>query len=282
MRNYYSPIIITGMHRSGTTLLSKILEDNGVFMGKYKESNNESKFFLRINRWMLSTIGASWDNPKSFNNINDDTKNLIINRINNIIESRLNFYYFGINSFILKKKFNNYPNQWGWKDPRNTFTLEIWSKLFPESKIINIERHPLDSSLSLLKRQSTYREIDKNMKNKFYYPLTNLLSISHSSLVSSTLLNNIDDCLKLTKKYILESKKNQSKYNKNIINVTYEDLLIEPIKTITAIFRHCNVIVTDNQIKQSIKYIDSSNINKYKNEKLIYESKILDELGYND
>ena len=40
------PIIIIGMHRSGTTLLSKLLEKCGVFMGTKKEENNESIFFL--------------------------------------------------------------------------------------------------------------------------------------------------------------------------------------------------------------------------------------------
>ena len=85
MKNNHYPIIITGMHRSGTTLLSKILEKNGVFIGRYKEINNESKFFLRINRWMFTMLGASWDNPKSFDNISNDTKKIILNRVNNII-----------------------------------------------------------------------------------------------------------------------------------------------------------------------------------------------------
>ena len=39
------PIIITGMHRSGTTLIVKLLENNGVYFGSYKDSNKESIFF---------------------------------------------------------------------------------------------------------------------------------------------------------------------------------------------------------------------------------------------
>ena len=78
MKEKYSPIIITGMHRSGTTLLSQLLEKNDIFMGRYKETNNESKFFLRINRWMMTTIGASWDNPKTFNVISNETEKLIL------------------------------------------------------------------------------------------------------------------------------------------------------------------------------------------------------------
>ena len=282
MNNEIQPIIITGMHRSGTSLLSKIFESNGVFMGKYKEKNNESKFFLRINRWMFSMLGASWDNPKSFKHIDNDTRNLILNRINNIILSRYNFYYFGLKSLLFKKSFYNNPNQWGWKDPRNTFTLELWLKLFPNAKVVNIERHPLDSSLSLLRRQEIFKDIDMKMKNKFYYPLTNLLSISHSSLISSTLINDIDDCLEITKKYILESYKNEKNYKKNIISIKYEDLLMKPKETINNVFNHCNLILDEKNINKIIQTINSSNLCKYKNKNITYNSNILNELGYDE
>ena len=43
------PIIITGMHRSGTSLLTNFLSDCGVFMGKSLDGNYESVFFQRIN-----------------------------------------------------------------------------------------------------------------------------------------------------------------------------------------------------------------------------------------
>ena len=281
MKKKYSPIIITGMHRSGTTLLSKILEKNGVFMGRYKEINNESKFFLRINRWMFTMLGASWDNPKSFHNISIDTKKIILNRVNNIISSKYNFYFFGLHSLFLKKSFNDLPFKWGWKDPRNTFTLPLWLKIFPDAKVVNIERHPLDSSLSLLNRQKSYKEIDLKMKNKFYYPLTNLLSISHSSLISSTLINDIDDCLKITKEYILESNENNNNC-KNIINIKYEDLLSNPYDTIEYIFNHCNLIINEQTINNIIKTIESSNINKYKNNNLVYNVNVLRELGYDE
>ena len=80
------PIIITGMHRSGTTLLSKIIENNEVFLGKYKEINNESKYFLRINKWILSSIGASWDNPKSFLKLSNEEILLLSNKIDQTLK----------------------------------------------------------------------------------------------------------------------------------------------------------------------------------------------------
>lgn len=39
------PIIIVGMHRSGTTMITKMLENLGLFVGDQKEINNEALFF---------------------------------------------------------------------------------------------------------------------------------------------------------------------------------------------------------------------------------------------
>ncbi len=60
-----SPIIVVGMHRSGTTMLVRQLEALGLFMGSKKESNYESTFFLNINRWLMTQTGGAWDNPQS-------------------------------------------------------------------------------------------------------------------------------------------------------------------------------------------------------------------------
>ena len=40
-----SPVIVIGMHRSGTSLLSENLAELGVFNGWYQGTNNESFFF---------------------------------------------------------------------------------------------------------------------------------------------------------------------------------------------------------------------------------------------
>lgn len=55
-----APIIIVGMHRSGTGLLVRLLERCGVFMGDKQTRNGESKFFQTLNRQMLDSFGCSW------------------------------------------------------------------------------------------------------------------------------------------------------------------------------------------------------------------------------
>ena len=49
------PVIIIGMHRSGTSMLTRLLEKAGLFVGHEKENNWEAWFFPKINQWLFST-----------------------------------------------------------------------------------------------------------------------------------------------------------------------------------------------------------------------------------
>lgn len=66
------PVIIIGMHRSGTSLLSRVLEQTGVFMGNKKDENNEALFFLKFNDWILKQANATWDNPYNYTCVNEE------------------------------------------------------------------------------------------------------------------------------------------------------------------------------------------------------------------
>ena len=180
--NKTGPIIITGMHRSGTSLLSEILMKQGVFMGSKLDSNSESVFFQRINKWILSCIGSSWDNPRTLKDLENEDVDVIINRLNKVLNSRFSKSLFlGKKNLLYNKSLNEMDVIWGWKDPVNTFTLFIWKQIFPNSKIININRHPLDVSASLINRESNLKSKDK--ESLFPEFLSSLLTISTKDLV---------------------------------------------------------------------------------------------------
>jgi hypothetical protein len=40
------PVIILGMHRSGTTMVTKLLEEVGLFVGDRLDENHEAVLFL--------------------------------------------------------------------------------------------------------------------------------------------------------------------------------------------------------------------------------------------
>ena len=60
-----SPLVVIGMHRSGTRLLVKVLEKLGVFMGADQQADSESIAFMQINEEILHQCGAFWSEPMS-------------------------------------------------------------------------------------------------------------------------------------------------------------------------------------------------------------------------
>ena len=60
-----SPLVVIGMHRSGTRLLVEVLDKLGVFMGADRQADSESVTFMLINEAILHQCGAFWSEPMS-------------------------------------------------------------------------------------------------------------------------------------------------------------------------------------------------------------------------
>ena len=283
-----SPIIITGMHRSGTSLLSRIIEYNGIFLGSYKDINNESIYFQNINKWLMSINSSSWDNPSSFlDSINSDNFKINTKKLGLIINSKSNFKYFGLKNIIINKNFFTYNKMWGWKDPRNIFTLPFWLELFPDSKVIIVSRHPFDVVNSLLKREKNNIKDDKNNISKYYpYFLITFFRLSNFSNRSSLLIKDFDDGINLYIKYFDESKRLLDKYKKNIKIVRYEDLITNKVESINEVLQFLNIksINKNNKFLETINEDRAFNFrldNNFDKSKFKKYQIILEKYGYN-
>jgi len=140
-------VIITGMHRSGTSFLSRALNLCGVDLGP------ESDFFD-------SELNPKFGNPRGhWENIN------IINLNEEILKVNSGTWHNLPNSLIknpesLEKKqqkilqsfYLNHALAYGCKDPRFCITLNKWKKQLPNFVIVGIFRHPLKTAESLKKR----------------------------------------------------------------------------------------------------------------------------------
>ena len=269
------PIIITGMHRSGTSLITKILSKY-IFIGNKVDFNNESLYFQRINRWLLSCNSCSWDNPLTFNELNENESNILISKLNENINKKLpSLIYFGFKNIFYNNNFFNLKTMWGWKDPVNVFTIYLWSKVFDEFKIININRNPLDVSYSLLNRQEKLNSIDSSMSNNnLLSSFIPLLSINKGNIYSSFKINNINDCLKLYKKYYDQMIVNDSMF-KQILNIRYERLIADSHNELRKVYEFCNI--DTSSIDSDIKIINNRKIYN-KNKKNEYDISLLNGL----
>ena len=278
--NTIGPIIITGMHRSGTSLLSKILISQGIFMGSKLDSNSESIFFQRINKWILSCIGSSWDNPRTLKDLESEDIDVITNRLNKVLNSRFSKSLFlGKKDLLYNKSLNEMDVTWGWKDPVNTFTLFIWKQIFPNSKIININRHPLDVSASLINREANLKDKDKeSLFPDFLSSLLPVLSINKGDILSSFNIKNINDGLILYKKYIDEMESNKKLYN--VLDIKYEELIMDSNKVLKEIFNYLDINISDDECQDIVRIMDKSRVYAFRNTKLDFDKSLLEAIDY--
>ena len=123
MTTRYSPVIIIGMHRSGTTMITRLLESLGLFVGHNKESNHEAIFFHRINLWIASQCGGFWDHPEPIHELveNRDIRPMVTNYIDGyLLQSPRTVSFLGWRKYLRYRNPRNLDVPWGWKSPLNT------------------------------------------------------------------------------------------------------------------------------------------------------------------
>lgn len=131
-------IAVLGMHRSGTSCLTGLLEDADVYLGNVSKKNpynlkgnQENLRIMHLNDAILADNNASWDNPQTGNAVwNAERKK----ELEDII-----------------KEYEGEKN-WAFKDPRALFTLDGWLEMLPDLKFIGTFRHPLAVAQSLHNR----------------------------------------------------------------------------------------------------------------------------------
>lgn len=212
MSQKFEPIIVIGMHRSGTSLLSSLLKGAGVHMGAQLSSHVESLFFQHINRSILSRYKSRWDDVEEIVTALKQPAILMkeANHVRDCLYKDDGFRNsLGLkNSLLLKVGINRV--KWGWKDPRNTITLPVWLKIFPKAKVIHIVRNGIDVAISLLRRElgrniNTGIPQDAAIKNKTLSDFSQLWA-----LYTETGFNNMASVAK-----------------ENKLVVRYEDLLAQ-------------------------------------------------------
>jgi hypothetical protein len=140
------PVCIAGMHRSGTSMVTSLLNDCGLFLGPEEqlvgkaldntEGFWENSNFVKLNEDILAHFGGSWDEPPVFT-VRwefDESLNPLLQRGNELVQS-----------------FSGH-GPWGWKDPRNSLTIAFWRRIIPELRFVVCVRNPLEVAHSLFVR----------------------------------------------------------------------------------------------------------------------------------
>lgn len=145
-------LIVAGMHRSGTSVVSQWLYKCGLHMGEdllgpgigNTEGHFEDTDFLSfheeiLRQQQLPESGLIETYPLEISSFDKQ-------RLKNLIE------------------YKNYKNcEWGWKDPRTCLLLQVYEELIPEARYLVVIRDYQSSVSSLINR--ILKDLDKKERN---------------------------------------------------------------------------------------------------------------------
>lgn len=141
------PVLVLGMHRSGTSFLASFLQSLGVFLGEH-------------------LVGARRGNPRG--HFEDEA---VLEFHQKALAARLDPEGWLFDEGMMRQSplhFEPTPEEyraarellegrrragwWGWKEPRTCLFLPFWQGQMPHLRGIIVYRHPLEVHLSMLRR----------------------------------------------------------------------------------------------------------------------------------
>ncbi len=228
-----SPLLVVGMHRSGTRLVADVLASLGVFMGADRQGDSESITFIRMNEAIFHECGTLWSEPLPVHIALSDPA--LVERIAANVRGTLSnalSAYLGRTDVAASSHF-------GWKDPRNTFTLPIWKRIFPRLRMIHVLRHGVDVAASLAQRQRQMCTAATGAA----VPSPLAVFREHSLGVLSTRRGwTIHEAFGLWEQYVEKARLEAAALAAGCaLEVRFEELLENPAKGIVSLARFCGV-----------------------------------------
>ena len=235
-----------GMHRSGTTMISEMLEQCGLFSGTIKDPNHEALFFHKLNDWLLRQCGATWDHPAPFKNLleNEELRDITEDHVSHALQSLKALEYLGWNRYFRYRSVRNMDEPWGWKDPRNTYTLPLWLDIFPDAKIIHIYRHGVDVANSLQVRQQKVLKAGKETYLK-RRPLYSLIT-KRGRFTDSVRCLTLEGGFSLWEEYMQEARRHVSALGGRAIEIRYEEFISNAAGMLKILARFCGLNADDD------------------------------------
>ncbi len=239
-----NPVVVVGMHRSGTSLVSRILDDCGVMMGKDLQEDHESIFFISLNEWIYANAGASWERPGALSELTNlpPAMEAVEEYVRKRLSSRSSRKYSGK---PLKNGLFDMDERWGWKDPRNGPTLPLWRSIWPDMKVIHVIRHGVDVAASLKTRNSAHWEGDVSRFKK-WLPTYSWRS-SKSPIMRGQRSSTLEGGLSFWSEQLeIESEILAPIEDKHVVR--YEELLSSPRDSITKILEYISIEITEEKL----------------------------------
>lgn len=166
-------VCIAGMHRSGTSMIARLLNLCGLYLGEEQdllpaqpdnpEGFWENRKFVEINDAILTSLGGSWDAPPEPDSILSQKRLIrsLEKHAQNLIGDFAGMTF------------------WGWKDPRNSLTFPFWQNLIPGLKVIVCLRNPIEVAKSLAQRNHFSETVGLSLWQSYNQSLMTSIAPTH-------------------------------------------------------------------------------------------------------
>ncbi len=138
--NCSTALIITGMHRSGTSLVASILQAGGLHIGDSllaPDQLNPRGFFEDVEFYQFHQRAL-----------------YRCGEITPYVEPGFTYAPTAAETEEARRLLEKRTEQtlWGWKDPRTSLFLNFWHQLMPDARYLFLYRHPFEVLLSFIRR----------------------------------------------------------------------------------------------------------------------------------
>ncbi len=237
------PVLVFGMHRSGTSVLAHMLADAGVFLGHDLEANHESVAFLNQNDLLLARAHAAWDRPLGIEDLIEQP--LLAEACAGHLRAQMGTPAF--RRAFLGARGMRPPGPgcaWGFKDPRTTVTWPLWLRVFPRARAVYVRRHGVDVAASLHRRESRLLAGQKASRFAANEKLGRFASVRCLSLERAFDLWRETHAIHL---------RHRARYPAlPLFEVFYEDLVKHPSRTLDALLRFLRLPVEEERMRRAV------------------------------
>ena len=238
------------MGRSGTSIVTKLLAELGLFVGKKKNPiTYEAQFFQMINKWLLASCGGGLEHPTSIRHLLRDSqvRAIVTDFIRFVLRTPKSISFLGLWNYVNYHTPENLNLPWGWKDPRTTFTLPLWLDIFPSARVIHVYRHGVDVANSLKVGHEKIVTTIQTRLRRFgclyqLYWLWKHLPRRRELIEVRT--STMEGAFSLWEEYIAEARNHVGHLRERAIEIQFEHLMEEPMQILKQSAEFCELSVT--------------------------------------
>jgi len=242
------PLIVIGMHRSGTSMLTRTLQGFGLYMGRGTTRNEECAWTNALNEWIFRQASATWERPEGVDSLLADpqARAMVTDYLAGVTSGPAAMHFLGLRRWLRWRGMDAISGPWGWKDPRNTFTLPFWLDVFPDARVLHITRHGVDVAQSLRsRRQKAIAATQRRYQKYRWWYANHPFAPKRSGFSHSPTVRDLAGGLALWGLYMARARQAVRDRGDLALELRYEDLLAEPGPHLRTLVRFCNLQASD-------------------------------------